>query len=143
MRSYKRLLVVLIPVFLLALVGCKKDTDTDEYIKGREYVRTFYVSDIDYELKNIDISILDNRRAFIGVSFSNPLTPRDLTKPNLEETDDLKLYQVADFKFIHGQQGPIEEIYTKTREWRWVYGRAEEYIIRGYTFKRIVIVKEI
>lgn len=144
MRSYKRLLAVLIPVFLFTLGGCKKDTYEEEYVRGREYERTFYVSKVDYKNKKIGVTSIDSRKLLGGISFSSSLAPLDLTKPNLEETKDLKLYQVADFKFIEGQQGKLEEVYTKTREWRWVYGRVEDYTIpHGYTFQRIVIVKEI
>lgn len=138
-------------ILLLLLIftcGCKKDTHNDPYYinyrEGQEYVQTFYVLSIDSQYKTLTLLSIDHRFGIASISSDSPLAPQNLTKPNLEETDDLKLYQVADFRFVFDTKSPAEEVYTKIRDWHWVYGRVEDYKFpNGSVHQRIEIVREI
>lgn len=137
-------------LFLLFVVacGCKKDTHDDPYYinykEGQEYEQIFYVLSIDSQHKTLTLLSIDHRLGIAGISSDSPLAPQILTKPNLEETDDLKLYQVADFRFVYKGKGSMEEIYTKTKDWRWVYGCIKDYSFPdGSIHQRIEIVSEI
>lgn len=140
-------------LLLLAIVmcGCEKDTHYDpyyiDYKKGQEYELTFYVSDIHQNSASqiyIDMMSIDNRLGILSIQSNDTLAPRNLTKPDLEETDDLKLYQIADFRFVLGKEGTIEEVYAKTKDWRWVYGQIKDYKFPdGSVHQRIEIVSEI
>lgn len=144
----------LLLLLIIATSGCKKDTHYDPYYinyrEGQEYELTFYISNIrqtgtppnDYS--SLTLTSIDRRFVISGLSSDSPLAPRNLTKPNLEETDDLKLYQVADFRFVFDFKTPAEEGYTKTKDWRWVYGRIKDYKFpNGSVYQRIEIVREI
>lgn len=139
-------------LLLVVACGCKKETQGDpyyiDYKEGREYELIFYISNIHQnsftQIHYVDMTSVDNRMALINTPMDSPLAPTNLTKPDLEETDDLKLYQVAEIKFIWGRKGPIEEVYTKTRDWHWVYGRVEDYKFpNGSVHQRIEIVGEV
>lgn len=142
-------------IFAMVLIACdKKDSYYDpyyiDYKEGREYELIFYVSDIyqigtppnDYQ--SLTLISIDRRIAISGLSSNSLLAPTNLAKPDLEETNDLKLYQVADFRFTHMSMEEIEKNYTKTKDWRWVYGQIKDYKFPdGSVHQRIEIVSEI
>ena len=135
-------------LLVIATCGCKKDIYYDpyyiDYKKGQQYEQTFYVSSIDSQHQTLILLSIDRRLAIAGLSSNSPLAPRDLTKPVLEETDDLKLYQVADFRFTLMGMGETEKNYVKIKDWHWVYGRIVDYYApNGKVNQRIEIVSEI
>ena len=143
--------LLIIPLML----ACSKDSDYDpvpyttNYKAGHEYVQTFYIQKVEpsggYSLLSIDnrvpYSIYADDEVFAQIA------PTDTTKPDVSETANLKLYQVANlrFKFRATDWSKWQSIYDAKRitDWRWVLGKTEEYIFEGKIYERIIIVSEV
>lgn len=147
----KIFLLLIIPLML----ACSKDSDNDpvpyttNYKVGHEYVQTFYVQGLytsgGYSLLSIDdrlpYSIFPDDDVFAQIA------PTDTTKPDVSETADIKLYQVANLRFTFKATdwSKWQSIYNAKRitDWRWVLGKKEGYVFDGQTYERIVIVGEV
>lgn len=137
------------------MLACSKDSDNDPvphttaYKPGHEYVQTFYIHGISssggYSLLSVDdrlpYIISPDDDVFVQIA------PTDTTKPDVSETADIKLYQVANLRFTFkatdwSKWQSIDNA-KRISNWRWVLGKTEGYIFEGQAYERIVIVGEV
>ena len=148
----KKLFILLAITLFFA---CSKDSRNDpvpyttKYKVGHEYVQTFYVqgkhASGGFSLLSIDdrlpYDIFPDDEVFAQIA------PTDTSRPDVSESREIKLYQVANlrFKFKATDWSKWQSIYDAKRitDWRWVLGKTEEYTFEGKIYERIIIVSEV
>lgn len=146
-------LFILLAIFLF--FACSKDSENDpvpyttNYETGQEYVQTFYIYQVEpsggFSLlstdKRLPYSIYADDEVFPQIA------PTDTTRPDVSESKEIKLYQVANlrFKFKATDWSKWQSIYDAKRitDWRWVLGKTEEYTFEGKIYERIIIVENL
>lgn len=149
----KHLKTVLILLGILSLFSCSKDDDTPiKYIKGGEYIQTFYHRSAEIvEPPNVKIGILTSICNSIHYTiydydenFNTINPPQDLID-KVEELNSnnnnkiLQYFLVANIKFCYYDQCDIKNISLKS-DWEIVVGGIKKYSINGALYKNLIIV---
>lgn len=149
----KLFIILLLPLFF----ACSDDDSADlgiiDYQTGQEYEQTFYISNVDANGKLYLQGINDQLRYAVAPSDDvfEQISPSDSTRPNVEETEEIKLYQVADlhFTFKERDNSTWQSIYNVERisDWRWVIGKKTRVLsiksMPPQVYERIIIVSEV
>ena len=147
----KILIVLLVPL----LFACSKDSSNDpvpyttKYKVGHEYVQTFYRqgSGTQGEIRLLSIDDRLPYEIFPDDEVFAQIAPTDTSRPDVSESREIKLYQVANlrFKFKATDWSKWQSIYDAKRitDWRWVLGKTEEYTFEVKIYERIIIVSEV
>jgi len=118
MPSYKHITVsIIVSIFLFISEGCNRDDSG--YKEGIWYEHAFYISAVNFELKSVDITSLDDKNiSFIGIPFTNPNVPVKLINADFDKQAELSCYLIAYAKFqLNSDKIPIDFILVN--EWAW------------------------
>ena len=149
----KHLKTVLMLLGILSLFSCSKDDDIPiKYVKGGEYVQTFYHRSVEIvEPPKVKIGVLtsicrtlhhtlyDYEENYNTINPPQELIDKVEALNHNNQNKELQYYLVANIKFCYYDEYTLKDISLKS-DWEIVVGGIKKYYINGVLYNHVIIV---